>query len=86
MTKIADFITELNRTKPTVNHAYFDAKWNGVVIGARLLINYKAVVRLDIYPKEIKETDPKALAIEVALMMEQQYRERLSMPLLEGKC
>ena len=83
MTKIADFIYWLNRTVPTIPNGVFTGVWDAGVIIARLKVDYKTKVRLEILPAEIADADPEQRAIEFAEKMEEQYRERVAMPLLE---
>ena len=85
MSEITEFIYWLNRTKPRTEGASFQAVWKHGVIKARLEVDYKTEVRLDILPAEIENGDPKSLAVEFAERMEGIYRERMAMPLLEGK-
>ena len=85
MDKIAEFIYYLNLTVPTIPDGVFSGVWDAGVVIARLQVDYKTKVRLEILPEEIVNADPETLAIEFAEKMEVQYRERMSMPLLEDK-
>ena len=75
MTKIAEFIYYLNRTRPRTDSATFQAVWKHGVIKARLEVDYKTEIKLDILPAEIENGDPETLAIEFAEKMEEQYNE-----------
>jgi hypothetical protein len=85
MNKIAEFIYYLNSTVPTIPGGVFSGVWDAGVIIARLKVDYKTKVKLEILPAEIADADPEQRAIEFAEQMERQYKERMSMPLMEGK-
>lgn len=76
MSKIAEFIYWLNLTRPRVD-GVFHAVWDAGVVRARLEVNYRTKVKLDILAEEIAKVDPKEFAIEVAEQMEAEYRERM---------
>ena len=77
MTKIAEFIYYLNLTVPTISGGVFSGVWDAGVVIARLQVDYKTKVRLEIMPEEIVNADPETRAIEFAQKMEEQYSERM---------
>ena len=83
MDKIADFIYWLNKTKPRTKRASFQAVWKQGIVKARLEVDYKTEVRLDVLPAEIENGDPESLAVEFAERMEGIYTERMAMPLVK---